>query len=159
MSSQTETKLFSQFQLGPISLGHRLVMPPLTRLRSNPDDSPSEIMVTHYQQRASHGGLIIIEAATVSRKGIGYQGMPGIYADYQIPGFKKIADAIHAKGGIVFAQIIHTGRTSHVDLQPNGESPLAPSVVPYGDTCFPKRRVRPGIAGSRDHGQRNPRGR
>ncbi|MBB5059697.1 N-ethylmaleimide reductase [Granulicella aggregans] len=136
MSSQSQTKLFSQYHLGQIHLEHRLVMPPLTRLRSNPDDSPSDMMVTHYGQRASKGGLIIIEAATVSKKGIGYQGMPGIYEDRHIAGFERIADAIHAKGGFAFAQIIHTGRTSHVDLQPNGESPLAPSATSYHGHAF-----------------------
>jgi N-ethylmaleimide reductase len=136
MNSQIQRKLFSPFRLGPLLLEHRVVMPPLTRLRSNPDDSPSDIMITHYEQRASKGGLIIIEAASVSNKGIGYQGSPGIYDDCQIAGFRKIADAIHAKGGVVFAQIIHTGRTSHVDLQPNGESPVASSTVPYHGHAF-----------------------
>jgi N-ethylmaleimide reductase len=136
MNSQMQQKLFSPYKLGPFVLEHRIVMPPLTRLRSDPDDSPSDMMVTHYGQRASKGGLIIIEAASVSNHGSGYQGAPGIYDDRQIPGFKKIADAIHAKGGIAFAQIIHTGRTSHVDLQPNGQSPLAPSVVPYHGHAF-----------------------
>jgi N-ethylmaleimide reductase len=94
------------------------------------------MMVKHYQQRASKGGLIIIEAASVSDRGIGYQGAPGIYADRHIAGFRKIADAVHSRGGIVFAQIIHNGRTSHVDLQPNGEPPLAPSIVPYNGHAF-----------------------
>ena len=136
MHSQIERKLFSPYKLGPFHLEHRIVMPPLTRLRADADDSPSDLMVTHYAQRASKGGLIIIEAASVSNKGIGYQGSPGIYDDRHIPGFRKIADAIHAKGGIVFAQIIHTGRTSHVALQPNGEFPVAPSAVPYGGHAF-----------------------
>jgi N-ethylmaleimide reductase len=136
MNSRIQRKLFSQYKLGPLLLEHRVVMPPLTRLRSNPDDSPSDMMVTHYEQRASKGGLIIIEAASVSNKGSGYQGSPGIYDDRHIAGFRRIADAIHAKGGLVFAQIIHTGRTSHVDLQPNGESPVAPSVVPYHGHAF-----------------------
>jgi len=136
MSSKIERKLFSPYKLGPVVLEHRLVMPPLTRLRADADDSPSEMMATHYEQRASKGGLVIIEAASVSNKGIGYQGSPGIYDDRHIPGFRKIAEVIHAKGGIVFAQIIHTGRTSHIDLQPNGESPVAPSAVPYGGHAF-----------------------
>jgi N-ethylmaleimide reductase len=136
MKSQSELKLFSSYQLAQLPLEHRLVMPPLTRLRSNPDDSASDMMVTHYGQRASKGGLIIIEAATVSNKGIGYQGMPGIYDDRHINGYRRIADAIHAKGGFVFAQIIHTGRTSHVALQPNGESPVTASVVPYNGHAF-----------------------
>jgi N-ethylmaleimide reductase len=136
MSSQIKRKLFSSYKLGPLVLEHRVVMPPLTRLRADADDSPSDIMVAHYDQRASKGGMIIIEAASVSNKGIGYQGSPGIYDDRHIAGFRKIANAIHAKGGIVFAQIIHTGRTSHVDLQPDGQSPAAPSAVPYHGHAF-----------------------
>jgi N-ethylmaleimide reductase len=136
MNSQIQRKLFLPFRLGPLLLEHRVVMPPLTRLRANSDDSPSDMMVRHYEQRASKGGLIIVEAASVSNKGIGYQGSPGIYDDRHIAGFRRIADAIHAKGGVVFAQIIHTGRTSHVDLQPNGESPVAPSAVPYHGHAF-----------------------
>jgi N-ethylmaleimide reductase len=136
MNAQTQRKLFSPYKLGPAVLEHRVVMPPLTRLRADPDDSPSDLMVTHYGQRASKGGLIIIEAASVSNKGIGYQGSPGIYDDRHIAGFRKLGDAIHAKGGIAFAQIIHTGRTSHVDLQPNGESPVAPSAIPYHGHAF-----------------------
>jgi N-ethylmaleimide reductase len=136
MNSRIQRKLFSQYKLGPLLLEHRVVMPPLTRLRADPDDSPSDMMVAHYAQRASKGGLIVIEAASVSNKGIGYQGSPGIYDDRHIAGFRRIADAIHAKGGVVFAQIIHTGRTSHVDLQPDGESPVAPSVVPYHGHTF-----------------------
>ena len=136
MNHQTERKLFSPYKLGSVTLEHRLVMPPLTRLRADADDSPSEMMVRHYDQRASKGGLIIIEAASVSNKGIGYQGSPGIYDDRHIAGFRRIAKAIHAKGGVVFAQIIHTGRTSHIALQPNGESPVAPSTVAYGGHAF-----------------------
>ena len=135
-TQQTKSKLFEPFQLGAIRLEHRIVMPPLTRLRSNPDDSASEMMIEHYGQRASKGGLIIIEAATVSRNGIGYQGMPGIYDDRHIEGYRKIAEAIHAKGGFVYAQIIHTGRVSHTALQPAGGVPLAPSVVPYSGHSF-----------------------
>ena len=132
------SKLFSPLNVGSLSLKHRVVMPPLTRLRSNPDDSPSDMMVTHYGQRASNGGLVIIEAAAVSRTGNGYQGAPGIYDDLQIPGFRRIAEAVHAKAGLVFAQLIHVGRTSHVSLQPGGAAPLAPSVVPFTGHAFVK---------------------
>jgi len=128
--------LFSPVKIGELSLKHRVVMAPLTRLRSNPDDSPSDIMIEHYSQRASDGGLIIIEAAGVSAKGRAYQGAPGIYNDDQIINFRKIADAIHAKGGLSVVQLFHSGRTSHVALQPNGESPVGASVVPYGGHVF-----------------------
>ncbi len=69
--TEHSTKLFSSFDLGAIALDHRVVMAPLTRLRSNPDESPSDMMVEHYAQRASAGGLIIIEAPAVARAGRG----------------------------------------------------------------------------------------
>ena len=134
--SGTGSILFSPVQVGAIHLKHRVVMAPLTRLRSNQDDSPSNLMVEHYSQRASDGGLIIIEAAGVSASGRAYQGAPGIYNNDQIAGFRKIADAIHAKGGRSFVQLFHSGRTSHVALQPDGSSPVGPSVVPYGGHVF-----------------------
>jgi N-ethylmaleimide reductase len=124
-------KLFSPVQVGPLTLSHRVVMPPLTRMRSNADDTINDMMVEYYGQRASQGGLQIIEGAFVSPHGNGYYGAPGIHSDKFIPGFRRIADAIHAKDGFVFAQLWHAGRVSHVSLQPNGEAPLAPSVVPF----------------------------
>jgi N-ethylmaleimide reductase len=136
MTTESKLKLFSPFKLGAMELSHRVVMAPLTRLRSNPDDSPSDMMIKHYCQRASEGGLIIIESAAVSPFGRGYLGAPGIYADHHIAGFKKIADTVHTQGGRVFLQLYHSGRTSHVSLQPDGGSPVAPSVVPYNGVSF-----------------------
>ncbi|HEY0255893.1 MAG TPA: alkene reductase [Candidatus Methylacidiphilales bacterium] len=136
MSTEAVPKLFSPIQVGRVTLSHRVVMAPLTRLRSNPDDSPSDMMIKHYCQRASEGGLIIIESAAVSPYGRGYRGAPGIYADEHIAGFKKIADTVHTQGGRVFLQLYHSGRTSHVSLQPDGGSPVAPSVVPYHGVAF-----------------------
>ncbi|MDB5584254.1 MAG: alkene reductase [Bradyrhizobium sp.] len=135
--TDTELKLLSPVQLGAIDLSHRVVHGPTTRLRSNADDSPSEMMVEYYRQRASKGGLIIIESANVSMQGRGYLGSPSLFADYQIDGFRRIADAIHAKGGKVVAQLVHCGRTSHVDLT-GGRAPIGPSVIPFETMALTK---------------------
>lgn len=124
------SQLFSPFQLGPYTLRHRVVHAPTTRLRANPDDSPSALMLEYYAQRASAGGLIITESTHVSYDSRGYLGAPGIYEDSHIPGWRKIADAVHAKGGLLFMQLGHDGRQSHVDLT-GGPLPIAPSVVPF----------------------------
>jgi N-ethylmaleimide reductase len=137
MNRSSELKLFSPVQLGAISLSHRVVHGPTTRLRSNPDDSPSEMMIKYYEQRASDGGLIIIESSNVSMLARGYLGAPGLYLDSQIEGFRRIADAVHAKGGKVVAQIVHCGRTSHVDLT-GGRAPVGPSVIPFSTIAFTK---------------------
>src|SRR6202795_2222428 len=121
--------LFSPIKIGPYQLAHRVVMAPLTRMRSDPGDIPSGLMVEYYSQRASKGGLIISEATPVSISGYGYAGAPGIYSDSQIAGWRRVTDAVHAKAGGISLQLWHVGRQSHIDLQPNGEPPVAPSAI------------------------------
>jgi len=123
------SKLFTPTQVGPYKLSHRVVMAPLTRMRSDPGDIPSDLMIECYTQRASKGGLIISEATPVSTRGNGYAGAPGIYSGTQIAGWQRVTNAVHAKGGRIFQQLWHVGRQSHVDLQPNGDAPVAPSAI------------------------------
>jgi len=123
------SSLFIPLKVGRMQLEHRVVMAPLTRMRSDPGNLVNDLMVEYYTQRASKGGLIISEATPVSLKGYGYVNAPGIYSDIQIDGWKKVTDAVHAKGGYIFLQLWHVGRQSHTDLQPNGESPVAPSAI------------------------------
>jgi len=123
-------KLFSPQQLGPYTLEHRVVHAPTTRLRSDPDDSPSAMMVEYYRQRASKGGLLITESAHPSYDSRGYIGAPGIYTDAHIEAWKKVTAAVHEKQGRIFMQIAHDGRQSHSDLS-WGNAPVAPSVVPF----------------------------
>jgi len=126
----SQDSLFAPFKLGPYDLKHRVVMAPLTRLRADEGDVPNDLMADYYAQRASDGGLIISEATPVVITGRGYLGAPGIYDDAQIDGWKKVTDAIHAKGGRIFMQLWHVGRTSHVDLT-GGVAPVTASVGPY----------------------------
>lgn len=122
--------LFTPIALGPLMLSHRVVHAPTTRLRADPDHSPSAMMIDYYQQRASRGGLIITESVHPSYDSRGYEGAPGIYTEAHVEAWKRITDAVHAKGGILYMQIAHDGRQSHVDLS-NGAAPVAPSVVPF----------------------------
>jgi N-ethylmaleimide reductase len=133
------TTLFSPFELGPYHLSHRVVMAPLTRMRSDPGEIPSDLIVEYYSQRASSGGLIISEATPVSIRGYGYAGAPGIYTDRQIAGWRRVIDAVHAKGGRIFPQLWHVGRQSHTDLQPNGEAPVEPSAIAAEGCATPSR--------------------
>ncbi|MHC5541580.1 alkene reductase [Singulisphaera rosea] len=101
----------------------------MSRLRGHwPSSVPSDLMLEYYSQRASAGGLLITEATAIAPNARGSWGMPAIYNDEQVAGWKRITDAVHAKGGYMFSQIFHAGRTSHISLI--GEQPLAPSVVP-----------------------------
>ena len=124
----TDKTLFSSYQLGNIELNNRIVMAPLTRNRAGKGLVPSEFAADYYAQRAS-AGLIITEATQVSPQDQGYQDTPGLYTTEQIDAWRKVTNAVHAKGGKIFVQLWHVGRISHVDLQPNGASPVAPSAI------------------------------
>ena len=130
-------KLFSPFNLGSIRLAHRVVMPPLTRMRAGLTDRvPSPLAATYYGQRASEGGLIIAEATQVTQQGQGYPQTPGIYTDAQVTGWQQIAQAVKARGGVFFLQLWHVGRISHSSFQPDGALPVAPSAIAPAGTTF-----------------------
>jgi N-ethylmaleimide reductase len=122
------SKLFEPYKLGPITLSNRTVMAPLTRNRAIAGFVPNPLAVEYYAQRAS-AGLLITEASQISQQGQGYQDTPGIYSKEQVAGWKKVTDAVHAKGGHIFIQLWHVGRISHTDLQPNHGAPVAPSAI------------------------------
>ncbi len=130
------TNLFSEVPVGPYALAHRVVMAPMTRMRANPDGTVSDIMIEYYAQRASQGALQIMEGSAVSPKGNAFEGFPGIHDDRFIPGFAKLAQAVHAKGGYIFAQIYHAGCASHVSLQPDRGAPVAPSALPFAGDAY-----------------------
>ena len=126
--------LFSPAQLGSIALKNRIVMAPLTRNRAGEGGVPQDLNVTYYEQRAS-AGLIVTEATPISAMGHGYPALPGIYTDAQIAGWKKVTDAVHAKGGKIVIQLWHVGRISHPSLL-NGELPVAPSAIKPAGKAF-----------------------
>jgi len=122
--------LFSPVQIGPYQLKHRLVLAPLTRMRAaKPSLAPRPLNVEYYAQRTTPGGLLIAEASPVAATAFGSPGVPGIYTQEQIAGWRKVVDAVHAKGGIIFLQLWHVGRVSHSSFQPAGALPVAPSAV------------------------------
>jgi N-ethylmaleimide reductase len=122
--------LFSPLKVGPYQLAHRIVMAPLTRMRAaRPSLAPRPLNADYYAQRATPEGLLIAEASPVAVTGFGNPGVPGIYTDAQVEGWRKVVDAVHAKGGRIFLQLWHVGRVSHSSFQPGGAPPVAPSAV------------------------------
>lgn len=127
--------LFSPVKLGVISLNNRVVMAPLTRNRAGEGGVPQPINAAYYEQRAS-AGLIISEATPISAMAHGYPALPGIYTDAQVAGWKKVTDAVHAKGGKIVIQLWHVGRISHPSLLPNNVAPVAPSAIKPAGQAF-----------------------
>ena len=125
------TQLFEPLQAGQLSLSNRVVMAPLTRNRA-PGAMPNALMATYYSQRANPkdgAGLIITEATAISHQGQGYSDVPGIWSDAQVAAWKPTTESVHAAGGKIVMQLWHVGRVSHVDLQPGGQAPVAPSAI------------------------------
>ncbi len=121
-------KLLNNMQLGSLDLKNRVIMAPMTRMRSMPDGVPTDLNATYYAQRAG-AGLIITEATAISKGSLGYINAPSIYNADHVDGWKKVVNAVHAEGGKVFLQMFHVGRISHHDLL-GGSEPVAPSSVP-----------------------------
>lgn len=123
--------LYQPVTFGAIEAPNRFVMAPLTRCRAGAGFVPHELNALYYAQRAS-AGLIVSEATQISQQGMGYPDTPGIYSDDQVRGWQLVADAVHAAGGRIVAQLWHVGRVSHPDFQPNGALPVAPSAIGFG---------------------------
>ena len=129
MSTKPTEVLFTPYTLGDLQLKNRIVMAPLTRTRAeNQGKVPNELMTEYYAQRAG-AGLIITEGTFVSEQGQGWYGAPGVYTAEQAAGWKRVTDAVHEAGGLIFVQLWHQGSVSHRSLHDDGRLPLGPSAV------------------------------
>jgi N-ethylmaleimide reductase len=121
-------QLLSPFDLQGLNLKNRVVLAPLTRSRAGESRIPNALIAEYYLQRAS-AGLLISEATSISRQGIGWRNNPGIYNDEQVVGWQLVTEAVHTKNTPIFLQLWHCGRASHRDFQENGQLPVAPSAI------------------------------
>ncbi|KAL3597820.1 hypothetical protein D5086_009457 [Populus alba] len=118
------TSLFSPYKMGKFSLSHRVVLAPLTRCRAL-GGIPGDALVEYYTQRSTPGGFLITEGTLISPTALGFPHVPGIYSDAQVEAWKKVVNAVHAKGSIIFCQLWHVGRASHQVYQPGGAAPIS----------------------------------
>lgn len=123
--------LFENFRLGDLVLANRVVMAPMTRNRADGAHTPTAMMSTYYGQRAT-AGLIISEGISPSPNGLGYARIPGLFSQEQVAAWLSVTEAVHAKGGRIFAQLMHTGRASVQANLPEGARVLAPSALRLG---------------------------
>ncbi|MSQ51033.1 MAG: alkene reductase [Betaproteobacteria bacterium] len=120
--------LYSPLLAGELRLANRLVMAPMARRRAAPSGVPSEHAPLYYSQRAT-GGLVISEGTAPSAFGKGSFGMPGVYNEEQMAGWRKVTDAVHARGGRMVVQLMHSGRVAHSSRMPGGAMPVSSSSV------------------------------
>lgn len=149
-SIKDSSSLFQPLKLGAVTLSHRVVQAPCTRMRATKESDgvyvPNDLIVEYYGQRASQGGLLLTEATPISRivwidfnilllfilltsQAAGYPGVPGIFTASQIAGWKKVTDAVHAKGGFIYCQLWHVGRAT-VPSFIEGKEVLGASDIP-----------------------------
>jgi N-ethylmaleimide reductase len=119
---------FDEVTVGDLRLANRLVMAPLTRSRANVDGTAGPLMAEYYGQRAT-AGLIVSESAYISAQGKSAIKTPGLHTEAQIVSWRQVTENVHTRGGRIFAQLVHAGRVSHPDLQPDRCAPVAPSPI------------------------------
>jgi N-ethylmaleimide reductase len=132
---------FDPIQVGQLTLPNRIVMAPMTRSRATGPGLATDLMARYYAQRAS-AGLIITEGIQPSVVGQGYPSTPGLHTVEQVTSWRAVTDAVHAAGGRIYAQLLHTGRIGHPDLLPGGLMPVAPSAVAAHGTVFTAHGVK-----------------
>lgn len=120
-------KLFEAFQLGPHTLKNRMLMSAMTRSRADEQGVVGDMTATYYAQRAS-AGLILSEAINISADALGSPLTPGLFTQQQIDAWKRVTQAVHDKGGLIYAQLWHTGRVAH-SVDRHGVLPGAPSAI------------------------------
>lgn len=119
--------LFDPFISPTLTLRNRLVMAPMTRSRAVDANTPNTLMAEYYAQRAA-AGLIIAEGTSPSPNGLGYPRIPGLFNAAQVKGWQGVTDAVHARGGKIFVQLMHTGRVTQVANLPAGAQVLGPTA-------------------------------
>ena len=85
---------------------NRVVMASLTRQRAARDGAergvPTEHHVEYYSKRAEDAGLVLTECSAIDLSGDAFPGSTGIYNDKQVDGWKRVTEAVHRKGGLIF---------------------------------------------------------
>lgn len=139
----SNSRLFQPVKIGNVTLQHRLAMAPLTRYRADDNNVPMDIVPTYYEQRASTPGtLIITEATVISKRLGGYDNVPGIYNQAQIESWRKVTDAVHAKGSFIFLQLWALGRVAEKAIvEKDGFDIISASDIPAGDSYPTPRQM------------------
>ncbi|XP_074273610.1 12-oxophytodienoate reductase 3-like [Silene latifolia] len=131
-TNNNEATLFSPYKLAKFNLSHRVVLAPMTRCRAI-NEIPNDALMEYYVQRSTPGGLLITEGTLISPTAPGFPHCPGIYTDEQVEAWKKVVNAVHSKGAVIFCQLWHVGRASHTVYQPGGGAPISSTNKPISN--------------------------
>lgn len=139
--SNRVNSLFTNIQVGRMTLKHRIVMAPMSRFRAGDDHVPSEEAINYYEQRASyHGTLLIAEGTFISSEACGFSNAPGIFNDQQLQAWKRVTDAVHAKDCFMYLQLWAVGRAADAGFLCSHDLPLVSSSDVPLNSAGPKPR-------------------
>src|ERR1700733_2496866 len=140
LTSMEGQPLFTPVRMGKLQLRNRIVMAPLTRMRAaNSAHAPTELHAEYYSQRAS-SALIIGECTEISPDAYGWADTPGLWSAEQVRGWRAVTDAVHKRGGLIYAQLWHLGAMSHPDFFDGAPPMSASNVNPEQESVTPSGR-------------------
>ncbi len=120
--------LFNATHLGAFKLENKIIMAPMSRNRATHDGLATDLMATYYAQRAS-AGMIISEGIQPSVQGQGFMNSPGLHSQQQKESWRKVTHSVHNEGGLIVAQLMHSGRIGHPSLYESAHQSVAPSAI------------------------------
>ncbi|EJT69904.1 hypothetical protein GGTG_12787 [Gaeumannomyces tritici R3-111a-1] len=129
------SRLFTPLKLGKSQLANRLALAPMTRFRVDDNYLPIPAVKDYYEQRAAvPGTLLITEGILVSTRHVGHKNLPGIWSEEQVTAWREVTDAVHAKGGVIYAQLWAHGRTGEPGVfEEMGSKLMGPSAIPMSE--------------------------
>lgn len=123
--------LFTPASINGMTVKNRIISAPCERNYANVDGSVTQRYIDYLVERAKGGvGLIIVEAVYIDPVGKNHIAQLGIHDDALIPGYRRLAEAVHEFGAKIGIEINHGGRQSSSLY--TGFQPVAPSPVPCG---------------------------
>jgi len=134
--------LFSPYALKDMVMKNRIVMAPMCMYMAEAGMA-DDWHLAHYASRAAGGaGLIVFEATAVSPEGRISDYDLGLWRDEQVPGLRRIVDAIHREGAMAGIQLGHAGRKSEV----SDSEPVSCSALRFNEEgALPMELDYPGI--------------
>lgn len=153
----TSDPIFAPGMLGGLSLPNRVVVAPMTRISATPEGMPTDEMASYYADYAEGGfGLVITEGTYPdAAHSQSYVNQPGLATDEQAAGWRPVVQAVHDKGALIAAQLMHGGALAVYNrfvsetvgpsaVQPIGEQP--PRYHGNGPFPVPRALTEEGIA-------------
>lgn len=126
--------LMSPLKLGPATIANRIVSTGHDTGMSGEGGAPGDQLIAYQRARARGGaGLIVIQVATVHPTAFYTSHILQAHTDHCIPGYTRLAAAIHEHGTTCFGQLFHPGR----EILGSADGTLA---VPWSSSSVPNER-------------------